>query len=372
MAIETNIIDKLYETIEDPKELLGESGLIKELSKRLLEKALQAEMKDHLGYEKYKHAEEKSDKNSRNGWSSKKLTTTQGEIALEVPRDREGSFKPEIIKKGQRRFEGFDDKIIALYARGLTVRDIAAQLQELYGVEVSAGLISNVTDAVIEDAKQWQNRPLEKLYAIVYLDCLVVKGKEQQQVQNKAVYLALGITLEGKKEVLGMWAHQTEGAKFWLNVLTEIKNRGVKDILIACVDGLTGFSEAISSLYPQTQVQQCIVHQIRNSLKYVPHKERKAVAADLKTIYKASTADEAEMNLLTFAEKWDSKYPVISKSWQANWANLTPFYAYPPAIRKIIYTTNAIGTPGEAWLSKRVKFPSGEGLATQPGLSVAA
>lgn len=261
---------------------------------------------------------------------------------IEVPRDREGRFEPQVISKQQRRFDGLDDKIIALYARGLSTRDIRDQLQELYDVEVSSQLISTVTDAVMEEVMAWQNRPLDSLYPILYLDCLVVKVKEDKRIINKAVYLALGVNAEGHKELLGLWMSQNEGAKFWLNVLTELKNRGLEHVFIACVDGLTGFPEAIETVYPKARVQLCIVHIMRNSLKYVSWKDRKAVAADLKKIYTSKTAQEAELALEAFAEAWDKKYPTISKIWVAKWDYIIPFFDYPKDIRKAIYTTNAI------------------------------
>jgi putative transposase len=278
----------------------------------------------------------------RNGHSQKTLKGEQGHVDIEVPRDRQGTFEPQLVKKGQTRLEGFDEKILALYARGMTTRDIQAQLQELYGVEVSPTLISNVTEAVMDEVRQWQMRPLEPVYPIVYVDCLVVNVRENQRVLNKALYLVLAVNLEGHKELLGMWIAQSEGAKFWLSVLTELQNRGVKDIFIACVDGLTGLPEAIETVYPQTRVQLCMVHLVRNSLRYVSHKHMKAVATDLKAIYSASTEAEAEFNLELFAEKWDALYPSISKSWRAHWTRVIPLFAFSEDIRRIIYTTNAI------------------------------
>jgi putative transposase len=263
-------------------------------------------------------------------------------VDIEVPRDRQGTFEPQLVKKGQTRMVGFDEKILALYARGMTTRDIQAQLQELYGVEVSPTLISNVTEAVMEEVRQWQNRPLEPVYPIVYVDCLVVKVRENQRVINKSVYLVLGVDMNGQKELLGIWIAQTEGAKFWLSVLTELQNRGVKDIFIACVDGLSGLPEAIEAVYPQTRVQLCMVHLVRNSLRYVSYKHMKEVATDLKAIYSASTEAEAEFNLELFAEKWDALYPSISKSWRAHWSRVIPLFAFSEDIRRIIYTTNAI------------------------------
>lgn len=320
--------------------LFGDKGVVKELQKRLLQAALDGELTDHLGYEKHERSPLKD--NARNGYSSKIVKGSDGELELRVPRDREGTFEPQIVTKRQTRFDGFDDKIIALYARGLSVEDIQQQLLELYGVEVSSSLISNVTASVIDDVKAWQSRPLDALYPIVYLDCLVVKVKEDKRIINKAVYLALGVNLDGQKELLGMWISQNEGAKFWLSVLTELKNRGLEDIFIASVDGLTGFPEAIASVYPKTKVQLCIVHMVRNSLKYVSYKDRKVIVEDLKQIYRAKTLEEAELALSEFSDKWDARYPSISQSWLKNWENLTPFFAYPADVRRAIYTTNAI------------------------------
>ena len=287
----------------------------------------------------------------------------QGEIPIDVPRDRNGDFEPQVVPKGQRRLPGFDDKIISMYARGMTTREIQGHLEEQYGVEVSPTLISKVTDAVVEEVTAWQNRPLDPLYPVLYLDALQVKVRDQGTIRNKAIYLALGIGLSGTKELLGLWLSQTEGAKFWLQVLTELKNRGVQDLLITCVDGLTGFPEAIETVYPQAQVQLCIVHQVRHSLKYVSYKDRKPVAADLKKIYKAATVEEAETNLASFAETWDERYPIIHRSWASNWERLTPFFAYPPEIRKVIYTTNAIESLNSSMrkiLKVRRAFPTDE------------
>jgi putative transposase len=265
-----------------------------------------------------------------------------GTMPIEVPRDRNGTFQPQIIEKHQTRFTGFDENIISLYARGLSTREIQQNLQEIYHVEVSPALISNVTDEVIEEVRSWQNRQLEAVYPIVYMDAIQFKVRDSGHVRNKAVYLAIGVTMEGLKEVLGLWIAQTEGAKFWLQVVTELKNRGVRDILIACVDGLKGFPEAIEGIFPQTVVQLCIVHLVRHSLNYVSWKQRKEVAQDLKTIYTAATETEAEQRLTQFSVKWDAKYPMIAKSWHSNWTRVIPFFAHPPEIRRVIYTTNAI------------------------------
>jgi len=324
-----------------PEEILGEGGVLKDLTRRLVERALEGEMTDHLGYEP--HAPEgRGTGNSRNGKTTKSVKTDSGEVEIEVPRDRAGDFEPQLVKKRQRRLPGFDEKVIALYARGMTTREIQSGLQEIYGVEVSPSLISNVTDSVLEDVKAWQSRPLDSVYPIVYLDAIHLKLRSSGHVQNQAVYLALGINLEGHKELMGLWVGETEGSKFWLNVLTELKNRGVADILIACVDGLKGFPQAIETIYPKTEIQLCIVHMVRNSLKYVSWKERKVVARDLRAIYTASSAEAAEQALAAFAEVWDERFPQISKSWQGRWQNVIPFFSYPPQIRKVIYTTNAI------------------------------
>ena len=341
MVIKAEIIDELLSDYSDPEDLLGEGGLFKELKKALLERALSAELSDHLGYDKDDPKGKKTG-NSRNGHGAKKVTGEDGEMDILVPRDRDASFEPKIIKKGQRRFDGFDDKIISMYARGMSVREIRGHLDELYGVEVSPDLISRVTDEVMDEVREWQSRPLDNIYPIIIFDALRVKIRDEGTVRNKAVYLALGFTLEGHKEVLGLWIEQTEGAKFWLRVMTEIKNRGVNDVFIAVVDGLKGFPEAINAVFPETSVQTCIVHMIRHSLNYVPWNDRKAVAADLKTIYRAESADAAVQRLDEFEEKWDDKYPPIAQSWRRNWEQVIPFFAYPAAVRKIIYTTNAI------------------------------
>jgi putative transposase len=339
--IEDEIIDNLLKDYKEPEDLIGENGLLKQLTKRLLERAMSAEMTEHVGYDKYEAAGRNSG-NSRNGKTAKTLKGTFGTMPIEVPRDRAGTFEPKIIGKHQTRFTGFDDKIISLYARGLSVREIKQHLEEIYQVEVSPGLISAVTDEVIDEAKAWQDRPLESFYPFVYMDALQFKVRDGATVRNKAIYLAIGVNKDGMKEVLGLWIAQSEGAKFWLQVVTELKNRGLDDILIACVDGLKGFPEAIETVYPKTEVQLCIVHMVRHSLNYVGWKQRKEVAADLKTIYTAATEAEAETRLAEFADKWDDKFPMISKSWRANWARVVPFFAHPPEIRKVIYTTNAI------------------------------
>lgn len=298
-------------------------------------------MDDHLGYSKY-HPKGKNTGNSRNGKGRKTVRSLHGEIDLDVPRDRNGTFEPKLVKKGEKQLNGFDDRIISLYARGMTTRDIQAHFAEAYGVEVSATFIPQVTNAVLDEVKAWQGRPLDSVYPIVYLDALVVRSRASGAVQNKSVYLALGINREGEKEILGLWMAETEGAKFWVSVMTDLKNRGLQDIFIACTDGLKGFPEAIEAVYPHTQVQLCIVHQVRHSLRYVSWKQRKDVAAAIKRIYGAATLGEAEQALEDFAQQWDDQHPTISQSWRNNWERLTVFFDYPPAIRKVIYTTNAI------------------------------
>jgi putative transposase len=334
-------IDTLLKNYKTPEEIIGENGLLQQLTKAVLQRALQAEMTLHLGHEKHASVSNKEG-NARNGSSLKTIKGEFGNMPIEIPRDRDSSFEPLIIPKGQTRFPGFDDRVISLYSRGMTTREIQGHLEEIYGVEVSPALISIVTDAVAEEVKIWQNRPLDAVYPIVYMDAIRVKARGNGHVVNKAVYLAIGVNLDGAKEVLGMWVSENEGAKFWLQVVTELKNRGLQDIFIACVDGLKGFPEAIETVYPETQVQLCIVHMVRNSLRFVSWKQRKEVAADLKLIYQSATAEQAEMELTAFEAKWDKTHPTISMSWRRNWAQIIPFFAYPADIRKVIYTTNAI------------------------------
>jgi len=341
MATQDELLDELMKNYKKPEDLIGESGLLKQLTKAIIERAMKTEMTAHLGYEKHDPDGKKSG-NSRNGKSKKTIKGEFGNMEIAVPRDRNSTFEPVIIPKGETRFTGFDDKIISMYARGMTTRDIQAHLQEMYGVEVSPTLVSQVTDAITEEVMLWQNRPLEEVYPIMYLDAVRVKVRHNSTVINKAVYLAIGITWDGAKEVLGMWIAETEGAKFWLQVVTELKSRGVNDIFIACVDGLKGFPEAIEAVFPKAQVQLCIVHMVRNSLRFVSWKQRKEVAADLKIIYQAATVDQAEANLTAFAKKWDASHPTIAKSWRNNWERIIPMFSYPPEIRKAIYTTNAI------------------------------
>src|ERR1700752_302184 len=341
MEIDLEVIDKLLAGYKKPEQIIGENGLLKQLTKAILERAMSAELTEHLGYEKHDPAGYKSG-NTRNGKSSKNLKGEFGEIEIETPRDRNGTFEPQIVEKGQRRFNGFDEKILSMYARGMTTRDIEGHLKEMYGVEVSPALISNVTEAVLEEVKTWQNRPLDRIFPIVYLDALYVKIRDNGHVQNRAIYVAIGVRMDGCKEVLGLWTSSNEGAKFWLQVLTEIRNRGGEDIFIVCGDGLKGFPEAIATVYPKAQGQLCIVHLVRASLNYVSWKQRRTVAADLRTIYTAATAEAAEQQLELFAGRWDATHPTISQIWRRNWSHVTPFFAFSPELRKVIYTTNGV------------------------------
>lgn len=336
--INPSLIDELAKSIKSEKDL---AALSKHLLKLTVERAMNAELEEHLGYEKHS-VEGKNSGNSRNGFSSKTLKGNFGEVEIETPRDRNSSFEPQIIRKGQTRITGLDEQILALYAKGMTTRDIASTFKEMYDADVSHTLISKVTEAVMDEVTAWQARPLDEVYPIIYLDCIVVKCHQDKRVINKSIYLALAINLAGQKELLGLWIAENEGSKFWLSVLTELNQRGIKDIFIACVDGLTGFPEAINTVFPKTKVQLCIVHLVRNSLRYVPYKDMKAVAADLKTIYRAVTLNQAESALLEFGEKWDKKYPAISRSWKNHWPNIITIFDFPEEIRKIIYTTNAI------------------------------
>ncbi|MFO1369245.1 MAG: IS256 family transposase [Marinagarivorans sp.] len=353
------LAQELAKGIKTPSDLNAFSA---QLTKMVVEAALNAELTEHLGYPA--HAKEgRNGGNSRNGSTPKKLKGDHGEIIINTPRDRDGSFEPLLIKKGQTRFTSMDEQILSLYARGMSTRDIVAAFQEMYGAEVSAGLISKVTNAVLEQVVQWQNRPLEAVYPILYLDCIHIKIRHDKRVINKAMYLALGVNLQGQKELLGLWVSENEGAKFWLQVLTELKNRGVEQILIACVDGLTGFPAAINAAYPDARIQLCIIHMTRNSLKYVSWKDYRAVTGDLKKIYQSTTEAEALMELDNFARTWDEKYPHISQSWRNHWPNLITLFNFPADIRKVIYTTNAIESLNSV-IRKAVKtrklFPSDE------------
>jgi len=356
------LADSLLVNYKKPEDLIGENGLLKQLTKMLVERALEAEMVEHLGHDKSDPVTNVSG-NARNGHSAKTLKGDFGELPLEIPRDRQGAFAPQLIGKHQTRWTGFDDKIVSLYARGMTVREIQGHLTEMYGTEVSPSLISSVTDAVSDEVKAWQARPLDPLYPILYLDCIHIKVRDTGAVRVKAVYLAIGVNLSGHKEVLGLWIAQTEGAKFWLQVVTELKNRGVQDIFIACVDGLKGFPEAIEVVYPKASVQLCIVHMVRNSLNFVSWKTRKEVAADLRLIYQSATVEDAEQRLSEFEGKWDSQHAPIAQLWRRNWPRVIPFFDYPPEIRKVIYTTNAIESINMSLrkiIKNRSSFPTDE------------
>jgi putative transposase len=341
MVIKQEIIDELLSGCENPADILGEKGFFKDLKKALVERVLGAELDGHLGYKKGDSFGRGSG-NSRNGHGGKTVLTGDGKLDISVPRDRKGTFEPLLVRKGQSRLEGFDGKVVSMYARGMSVREIQGHLEKIYGTSVSPDLISRATSAVTEEVREWQGRPLDPIYPVIIFDALRVKIRDEGQVRTKAVYLALAISMDGTKEVLGLWIERTEGAKFWLRVMNELQNRGVRDVFIAIVDGLKGFPEAINAAFPETKVQTCIVHLVRNSLKYVCWKERKAVATDLKDVYRAETADAAMLRLEAFEEKWEGKYPPIGKSWRKNWEQVIPFFDYPPGIRKIIYTTNAI------------------------------
>lgn len=351
----TALVDQATQGITSEEDM---AEAMKFIRKTFYEKALNAELDDHLGYDKHSTSDSP---NARNGHSRKTVYTDDGALEIDTPRDRKGKFEPQLIKKRQTRLSLIDDKILSLYSKGLSTREITETLEELYDTEVSPTLISKVTNAVLEHVVEWQSRPLDDIYPIVYLDCIVDKVRQDRQVINKAIYLALGVNMEGHKELLGLWLSENEGAKFWLSVLTELQNRGVKDILIACVDGLKGFPDAINTVYPETQIQLCIVHMVRNSMKYVPWKDYKLVATDLKKIYHSSTEEKALQALDQFSEKWDPKYPQISRSWRAHWNNLNTLFRYPTDIRKAIYTTNAIESLNSVIrkvIRKRKLFPT--------------
>ena len=364
MAIKKEILDELLKD-RDPKKLFSSDGLLGELKKALAERILNAEMDHHLADSTQDEVlEGERGGNHRNGYSKKTVLTDNESLELAIPRDRRGSFEPQLIAKYQRRFPGFDEKIISMYARGMSTREIQGHLRELYGIEVSAQLISTVTDAVLEEVGRWQSRPLDPLYALVFFDALRVKMRDEGTVRNKAVYLAIGVTPDGRKDVLGIWIEQTEGAKFWLRVMTEIKNRGANDILIAVIDGLKGFPEAINSVFPETQIQTCIVHLIRNSLDFCSWKDRKPVAQELKNVYRAVDAQAAQAALQAFEDgPWGPRFAAITALWRRHWAHVIPFFAYPAEVRKMIYTTNAIESLN-AKLRRSVRsrghFPSDE------------
>ena len=339
--INTKIVEELLSKA-DPSELFGREGLFNQLKKQIVERVLESELNHDLGYSKHSKVP-KSASNRRNGSYEKTIIDDEGhKLSIDVPRDRDSEFTPKLIPKGIRRFSGFDDKVISLYSRGMTMSEIQGHLEEIYHTEVSKELISTVTDGVIEEVTKWQNRSLDIVYPILYLDCIHVKARDSNTIINKAVYLAIAVNMEGKKELLGIWIGKNEGSKFWMQVVTELKNRGVQKIYVACVDGLKGFPEAINSIFPNTVVQLCIVHMIRNSVKYVSYKDLKEVTSDLKKIYTANTDEIAHFELKSFASKWDGKYPVISDIWQRNWSGIIPFFAFPAEIRKVIYTTNSI------------------------------
>lgn len=351
-------IEKLITELDLKKgtELFGENGLVKQITKRLVEKALEAEMTEHLGYNRGERSDAPRD-NPRNGKTSKRLKTEDGEIEIEVPRDRKGTFEPALVKKRQTRLAGFDDKVLSLYARGMSTRAIQGHLAELYGTEVSPELISRVTDAVLEDVQEWRKRPLAAVWPIVYLDALVLRVRDGGSVRRKSAYMAIGVGLDGRKEVLGLWLEETEGAKFWLKVVTELKNRGIEDILIACVDGLKGFPEALESVFPKVTVQTCIVHMIRNSTRFVGWQDRRQVAADLKPIYTAVDREAALEALGHFEDTWSTRYPMIAQSWRTNWERVVPFLEFPHDLRRILYTTNAI----ESFNARVRKLVNGKG-----------
>jgi putative transposase len=334
-------IDRLIAGKRSEREILGPDGVLGELTRRLVQRALSEELTEHLGYPAG-HAPPGGAGNSRNGTSPKTVLTDHGPVGLEVPRDRNSEFEPQLVRKGQRRLAGLDEKIIALYAGGMTTREIETYISDLYGPGVSRETVSRVTEGVLEDAKAWQTRPLEQIYPILYLDALMIKIRDGQTVRNFACYLAIGVNLEGDRDVLGMWFQRTEGAKFWLQVLTDLRQRGVHDVLVCCVDGLTGFPEAIEAVFPSTWVQTCLVHLVRSSLRFVPYKDKKKVASDLRRIYTAVDRDHAEHELERFAETWDGRYPMISQSWREHWEQIVPFLAFPPDVRRAVYTTNAI------------------------------
>lgn len=360
--IKPEILDELLSGISSPEDLMGDAGLFRQLKKALMERALGGELTHHLGYEKHDPGGRGSG-NSRNGHSSKTVLTEDGELDLSIPRDRAGTFEPQLVPKGVTRLDGFDDKVISLYARGLTVREIQGHLRELYGTEVSPDLISRVTDAVLEEVKEWQLRPLDACYPIVFFDALRVKIRDEGLVRNKAVYIALALDAEGHKHVLGLWIEQTEGAKFWLKVMNDLKTRGLGDILIAVVDGLKGFPEAICAVFPETMVQTCIVHLIRNSMAFVSWKDRKIIMPDLKAIYRAETAEAALDRLAEFEAKWDDRYPAIGQSWRRAWEHVIPLFAFPREVRKMIYTTNAVESLNRSLrkiIKTRGSFPNDE------------
>jgi len=364
MAIPKELLDQLLQHCDDPQDLLAQGGFLHQLTGRLVERALGGEMSDHLGYDKHA-ADGKGSGNSRNGHTAKTLKSEHGDVRVHIPRDRNGAFEPVLVPKHERRLPALDDKILALYARGMTTRDIQGHLEELYHTAISPTLVSNVTAAILDEVTAWQNRPLDAVYPVLYLDALFVKVRHEGRVQSKAVYLALGINLDGEKELLGLWIAETEGARFWLGVLTELKNRGVEDVLICCVDGLTGFEEAIQTVFPPTLVQLCIVHMVRNSLRFVNWGDRKAVAANLRAVYRAPTEAAGRAALAEFGQTWDARYPMVRAAWERHWDALAVFFAFPAEIRRVIYTTNAIESLNRGLrkvLKTRGSLPSDESV----------
>ena len=362
MAITNVVLDELLKDYHGPDDFYGPNGIVKQLSKALIERAMEAELTGQIGYEK-NEAGEKATTNRRNGKSSKTLRTDQGPMEIMVPRDRDSEYEPQIVAKHQREWRGFDDKILSMYSLGMSTQGIKENLKDIYNVEVSPELISRVTDEVKGLVEEWRNRPLEPLYPVIFFDALRVNIRDEGHISKKSVYLALAIRIDGQKELLGMWIERNEGAKFWMGILNELKNRGVQDILIAAVDGLTGFPDAINAIFPKTEVQLCIVHMVRNSVKYVPYKDRKAVTGDLKEIYLAPSEDAAFAALEKFSEKWDGKYPAISKSWRSRWNEVIPYMKFSPDIRKVIYTTNSVESLNftlQRNLKTRLSFPNDE------------
>jgi len=362
MAFSKEVLDEILKDYRGPDDFYGPDGIMKQLSKALIERMMQAELTEQIGYEKNESGEKETD-NRRNGKSTKTLRTDQGPMEIEVPRDRDGEFEPKVIPKHQREWRGFDDKILSMYGLGLSTKAIQENIKDIYNVEISPELISRVTDEVKGLVEEWRNRPLEQFYPVIFFDALRVNIRDEGHISKKAIYLALAIRPDGQKELLGMWIERNEGSKFWMGILNELKNRGIQDVLIAAVDGLTGFPDAINAVFPETEVQLCMVHMVRNSVKYVPYKDRKGVTADLKEIYLAPSADAAQAALERFAEKWDRKYPAISKSWKSRWAEVIPFLKFSPEIRKAIYTTNAIESINynlQRNLKTRQSFPNDE------------
>jgi transposase-like protein len=362
MAFSKELLDEILKDYRGPDDFYGPEGIMKQLTKALVERTMEGELTEHLGYEKHDQSE-KPVANRRNGKTAKELRTDHGPMEIEVPRDREGTFEPQMVPKHQREFKGFDDKILSMYALGLTTRQIQDHLKDIYAVDVSPELISRATDEVKELAAEWRGRPLEPFYPVLFLDALRVYIRDGGAVVKKSVYLALAIRLDGQKELLGLWIEQNEGAKFWMSIMNELKNRGVKDILLAAVDGLTGFPEAIAAVFPKTEVQLCIVHMVRNSVRFVPYKDRKAVTVGLKTIYLAPSAELAAEALDEFARTWDTKYPMISKSWRSRWTEVIPFFKFSPEIRKAVYTTNVIESVNytiQKIIRHRQSFPNDE------------